>query len=513
MKVSAQSQQGFALIAALGLITILMLLIMITTSVSLQATRSNSAERQKGRAFYVAQSGLERAIDTVRRKDGSVMPATVNSNLTSAQWLAAQINNMEAALPGAGTFKVTATAAAGATAADPAVLTLTSTGTLVNSAAIRAVEAKIKVNINKVSLTSNPMVAKAPAALTVTGLMSSINGSAPIAGDNEGAGLTHKFKCPATLLAAGGTCNKSSSAPDKYTLTFQGSIPSTFTEGAILRPTSVTSSQRSEERYVTTSINKSTNAVEMTVLSDYIQDTSVASGYTRRTFNGNTDIAMQEINSIPAILMPVGGDLSKVSANVKNVCNTYECMHYTMSPNDLFASIMGGTKDQTMQRFKDAGMYTENNFAPCSQPAVWMRLGVSTASLSECTTPQLMVIDARGLSGSTLDLNLPSQDAFRGMLYVISDKSMSISMQGNGSFAGAVVMDIGNGSFSMNGTGNFNMDCKDTQAEDGTKKTPKLCYDEAIMAQVNTNYLNTVLTQTLGVFKYRQAEWNEVAGS
>lgn len=506
-----RGQSGYALVAALGLTVILMLFVSLSVTASLRARTTTAREGQKTQAFYAAQTGLERAISLGTKLKNYVLPPTYTTSRQAADWLAAKITAMSGTVPG-GTFTVTATVTDGATSTAPAMLTISSEGTTVGGGSTRLVRTSFPITVTKLSQDVGPLLASAPAALTITG-NSGINGSAPIAGVTGAAGATHNMSCP-VQFQAGATCQKSSIDPEKYTLTYTGTVPSEFKPGKILRPTTVASGQTSEERYIVEAVQG--NSVKMTVLSDYIRN-QTGPGQ-RRTFSSSGNIAMQELNNVPALMMPVDTDFSKISANVRDVCSTYECGHYTLTPDQLFRAIMGYSKDEMLAKFTAMddtrpGSLNTSGTLNCSGPsAQWMTISGSrsTANISQCANPKLTVIDARNSTSSTLDINIPTQQSYHGLLYVIAKPGVPIKMTGNVGFAGAVIMDNGSGGLDMTGTGNFNTDCKDVQLEDGLKKTPKLCYDVDNLANIRNDYIQTYFTDTLINVEVKAARWQEV---
>lgn len=504
------------MVMALIVALIVTVMVSITATMSLSAYRTTRTESQKGQAFFAAQSGLERATARAKQLDveaSAGLARTINTNVLAAQWLADRLG-LTGTLPG-GTYTVTASVTAGSTSTAPALLTLTSQGYDPGTRGTRRLQISFPVTVLRRTQTFSPLIGAAPAALTVTG-NSRINGNAPITGEAGAAGDTHLMSCPPAFAGAA-TCTRSQSSPPQYTLQYKGGVPSTFQPGVMLRPTQVGTNEKSEERYVVESVS-ATGQVVMTVLSDYIS-TQNGAGFRNRTFASSGDIAMREINTVPALLLPPGADFSNVSANVRAACDMSECSRYTISPDDLFKSVMGDTKDNTQALFERLGngMYDTDGTAECTPPVKWLEMGKAgtqvnhtTANLRECTTPQLLVVDAR--EQESLTLNLPTQAAFRGLLYVIAKPGVNVSVQGNVGFAGAMILDNGNGGIDLLGNGQFNEDCEAIRIGNGRNlTTPKLCYDSDIMAEVRQRYIDDVLSLNDLDLTLNSQNWREVA--
>lgn len=512
------SQQGFALLTAILLIAIIMAMLTATLSMTMGGLRNTGAEQKKNQAFYVAQSGMSRALARARdfKIEGSEsLPASVNTNQAAGEWLAQRLNGMSGQLP-SGRFTVVATsstpAATVAVPKPPATVTLISRGWSPRDRSLRVVRTQFDVTVTLPNDQPDPMIGAAPAALTITG-SSSINGAAPIAGVTGGLGNTHNMSCP-PALAAGAACVKSGSSPNRYTMNYSGTVPSSFVLGKVVRPTTVGPGQRSEERYIVSKIDG--NSVTMTVLSDYIDEVN---GYSQRTFPATGTIAMREVNSMPALLMPPGAEFTSMSNNVQNVCATYSCEHYTMSSADLFKATMGGepaeieAKFQSLQNSGAIGeVYSSSTTVGCESRLRWVKLGSgSSVNIKECNPPQMVIVDGRNSNGSSLDINIPSQDTFRGMLYVMAKPGTQIKMTGNVGYAGALIADNGAAGIDMTGNGNFNEDCAAETVTDGLKKTPKLCYDDDILVQTRETYLNAIIRKRKVEYNVSASNWSEIA--
>ncbi|PJI54403.1 hypothetical protein CTI14_15945 [Methylobacterium radiotolerans] len=162
MKQAQSSQQGFALIASLSVLAIILILVMMSATVSLRSRTTNAFESRKTQAFYVAQSGLERAIFKAVRLNNKDLPATVTTNEQAAIWVASQLNGTTGTLP-SGSFTVSTSVVAGATATDPAKITVVSEGTTLSSTSVRRVSSAFPVKINLTTpAATSPMIASAP---------------------------------------------------------------------------------------------------------------------------------------------------------------------------------------------------------------------------------------------------------------------------------------------------------------------------------------------------------------
>lgn len=511
MMTAENRDSGYVLVTALTLSVLLILMVAVSTNMALTSTRSTATETRKVQAFYVAQSGMERALAQLNILQTTKVPTTVKSNAEAAQWLTVQLSALSGTLPSAGSFSIAGDFKPGAKSTDPAILTLFSTGTAVNGGGTRRITMEFPVVLNTDSRTPGAMTGMAPAALTVTG-NSSINGASPIAGETNPTGTIHTMTCPVALRQLG-TCQRKPGDPDKYVMKYKNAVPPTFQAGKMLRPTKIAAGQTSEERYLVDRVDPATGEVELSVISDYIAQSS--GGFVNRTFSATEDILMQERNDVPALLVPPGTSFSSMSANVRDTCSTYACEHYTMSSDSMFKMIMGGTKTDVEQMFQNAnrdvpGTYNTSGTAGCGIGAQWLKLSGTSANLNQCTNPQLIVIDGRGKSSVNVDI--PPQKNFRGLLYVLADPGVSVKVAGNVGFAGAMMLDNGNGGIDLNGNAGFNTDCYDEQAEDNLKKTPKLCYDAEILGKVRSGYIDTFFNDGFAVAKTAGSakSWAEV---
>ncbi|UQN05419.1 PilX N-terminal domain-containing pilus assembly protein [Deinococcus sp. QL22] len=498
--------EGYVLITVMMLSAVIMIMVLITTQVSMGAMRSTRNEAQKSQAFYQAQSGVERAARNIRGLMGQRLPANIVNDQLAAQWLVTQLGTMSGQTAGAGRYQVQSGTALNGT---QTMLVLTAQGYGPADGSTRRIQTSFAIKLLSETDPLHPMVGNAPAALTVTG-NSSINGAAPVAGDNAVSLIRHNFTCPPSLAGAN-ACTKSATDPDRYTLKYVGTVPQAFEVGKMVRPTQVAAGSTSEERYMVESINRQTGEVKLTVISDFIR-LSNGSG-TRRTFNASGNIEMQERADVPALLIPPDSSFSNVSSNVSSACTIYACERYTLSSNGLFNLVAGMSKADLEARFQllnqaYPGMYNTTGTAVCTPPTQWLKLSSSMVNLRECPNPQMIIVDARGKS--SIDIDLPTKASFRGLLYVLGDNNTNVKVASNVGFAGSVIIDNGQGGLDLRGTGNFNIDCADTQIEDGLKKNPKLCYDASIMAAVKTMYIDQVLTYRRLDMLVNGENWQEV---
>lgn len=513
MTPSASRTQGFVLITAIVVSALLLTMLLAVTTVVMSARRTTASETIKTQAFYAAQSGMERAWAKGTLQKNIEVPANITTSAEGAAWLATQLG-LTGALGQGGSYVVTATSSAPtATTLVPnpdATLVLSSAGKG-PKAGRRRITLSFPVKVIKQDSDPGPMIATAPAALSITG-NSSIGGSAPVTGDTGLSLATHTMTCPVTF-AGGATCTKSKLSPPQYTLKYKGAIPALLTRGAQLRPTQVASGQTSEERYIVDKIDPVTGEIVLNVLSDFIGNSNGTS--TRRTFSATSDIVFQQRTEVPALLIPPDASFTNVSNNVRNVCTLYACERYTMSSDDLFKSIMGGDKATIEARFQQintttAGTYRTGSTAPCTNAISWLKLTSNTVSVNECTNPQMLIIDARNMTG-TINIDVGTQQSFHGLLYILGNNNTPVKATSNLGFAGGVIIDNGSAGFDMAGTGNFNTECLTADSPTVGNKTAKLCYDKSMLGKVRTDYIDLILSKRILDFTITNQTWKEVA--
>lgn len=513
MTPTSSRTQGFVLITALVVSALLLTMLMAVTIAVMSARRTTASEAIKTQAFYAAQSGMERAWAKGNLQKNIEVPAGITTSAQGAAWLATQLN-LTGALGRGGSYVVTATSSAPTTTTlipnPDATLTLTSAGRGPN-AGRRRITLSFPVRVIKQDSDPGPMIGTAPAALSITG-NSSIGGSAPITGDIGAVIATHTMNCP-VAFAGGATCTKSKLSPPQYTLKYKGAIPAVLTRGAHLRPTQVTTGQTSEERYIVDKIDPATGEVTLNVLSDFIANNNGTNS--RRTFSATSDITFQQRTDVPALLIPPDANFSNVSNNVRNVCITYTCERYTMNSSDLFKSIMGGDQTTIETQFKNInnsvpGTYRTGGNAPCSNTISWLKVTSNTVSVSECPTPQMLIVDARTMRGS-INIDIGSQQSFHGLLYILGNNDTPVKATSNLGFAGGVIIDNGTAGFDMAGTGNFNTECLTADSPTVGNKTAKLCYDKAMLSKVRTDYIDLILSKRILDFTITSQTWKEVA--
>ena len=500
-----QPEQGYALVAVLVLVVVMAGMISAAEHASVSSLRAAGTDYRRAQAFYAAQAGLERAEALANASKNDVSART---DLGAAQALAQVINNKSQSFGVGGRYVLEAAALS---ASDGAILRLRSRGYAPGDVATRRLEIAMRVKA-QVDLPTTPLLANAPAALSVTG-NSSINGSAPIAGETGNTSLLHTMQCPPSLNL-GGSCRMKTSLPPRYTLTYKGAIPAAFEKGAHLRPTTVGYGETSEERYVVEEVNRVTGEVTMLAVSDLIK-TSTGS-LRSRTFPGTGDIVTKELANTPAVLAPPGMNFGSQSANVRQVCTVYECSHYSLSSDALFMSVLGGSKDEIEDSFKAVpGIYNQTGVSNCGTRVEWMKLRSSNLSLKQCSSSQLSIVDMRGQNSLNMTIiddatGSTNKTTFRGLLYILADPGVSVKFAANSGFAGALVVDNGNGGLDLRGTGNFNMDC-DLDVDEDLKKTAKLCYSDRLLSPLRSAYENSGVFTAKARVKLNAQTWKEIS--
>ncbi|AHX26483.1 hypothetical protein DEDE109153_13155 [Deinococcus deserti] len=514
-------RDGFVLVVVLSIAVLIGVILVVSSTFSIIARQTVTAETQKIPAFYAANAGLERAMARISTlitptqtvtKAGLASTGKLYRDSTTddvAADLAVRLN----ATPNLGASTGSRGSVAGGAFEVTAAPKGNSTVEL-KSAGWSTTGGERKIVLSYV-ITPSSIKAATAGALATTG-PSGVSGGGNVVGQTGTVGTGSIVTCPG---AVGNTCPSPSSPPVYQVIWPTATLPN------LNDNVTYASNPPTDALYKVTKIDAATGAVELTAVNEYINVTTTNKA-------GKTTVTQQMVplsspahlavtTEVPAILSYLSSPSAKGGA--ASSCDVYTCGYLSTDPSKLFEATFGVTKvafegDLTDSTLTNAIITSDTCPSGSTDSKVqWLRptsLNGGQLNLTPCDTPRVLVVDlptigcsANNQSCITISLN---NGGFKGLLYIIGN-GQSVQIAGNaGSFAGGVIVETGtnadasNPVFTVSGTAKTGY-CGAVDA--------KICYNASLSATVIPGLKASLDTTALPGVDDLQNSWQEAEGN